>query len=650
MKKLYVFFISFFCFMMTACSESSTMEEAEDTTPDTEQLVEYITGISEEIDPLFMECETIEELATYLDKIKKIKGVADAWVTNTALYIETKGGFPLSWLYTPDINEENIEIRSTSVLGNDLYKSRSVAWDKHYMMEGFNKLCIIDQTYNDDRFNEKRTFFDFIENQYENAGFDVGRINGKDFNYNFIKDSLPEYNMIYMITHGFYDEKHNRHVFLSGTDVVIDKKNSEELRWMIKEKYLDKRVSVGYVKEIHGSDTLLVAYEAYSEDFIAGTTKKYDNSIIFWGACQSMKDNERLAESFLDKGAKVFIGYNESNCQAFHSGTLFWKYMLQYGCTNFEAFELLNKEDKHPNHPTAQLKIKYKNESDKNICIVHPCIETCDPTEIGSSSTTLNGKITGCSNIEFEFGFCYSRENKNPTVENGMKNDEVVNAMEDDCIIYSVVLSELEPETTYYFRTYMYINGQYIYGDVKTFTTTVGESASIAEAVDLGLSVKWASHNVGATKPEEYGGYYAWGEIEEKDVYALQNYEYVNSALRFEDIGENISGTKYDVAHVKWGNGWRMPTEAEVMELVSCRYERIDVNGVECLKFIGDNGNYIILPKAGGKSDKFVIGEDVMCWSSTVWSTDNECANLLYDTGVGVEMRYHGFPIRPVKD
>lgn len=93
---------------------------------------------------------------------------------------------------------------------------------------------------------------------------------------------------------------------------------------------------------------------------------------------------------------------------------------------------------------------------------------------------------------------------------------------------------------------------------------TTSTDKAPCEAVDLGLpsGTKWASCNVGATKPEEPGGYYAWGETEEKDYYAPSTYIHCDGAYNplFYDLGSDISGTEYDVAHVKWGGKWCMPT------------------------------------------------------------------------------------------
>ena len=139
------------------------------------------------------------------------------------------------------------------------------------------------------------------------------------------------------------------------------------------------------------------------------------------------------------------------------------------------------------------------------------------------------------------------------------------------------------------------------------------EPAVDARAIDLGLpsGIKWASCNVGATEPWEYGGYYAWGETEEKSNYDTSTYKYCN--------GSYFSMTKYctsssfgtvdnkttlepgdDVAHVKWGGSWRMPTKAEQDELRNnCTWTWTTLNGVDGYRVTGPNGNSIFLPAAG---------------------------------------------------
>lgn len=78
-------------------------------------------------------------------------------------------------------------------------------------------------------------------------------------------------------------------------------------------------------------------------------------------------------------------------------------------------------------------------------------------------------------------------------------------------------------------------------------------------AIDLGIGVKFACCNVGASAPWEYGGYYAWGETKVKSDYEENSYKYYVDGY-YKSLGYDIAGTAYDVAHVNWGGNWRMPT------------------------------------------------------------------------------------------
>ncbi len=125
-----------------------------------------------------------------------------------------------------------------------------------------------------------------------------------------------------------------------------------------------------------------------------------------------------------------------------------------------------------------------------------------------------------------------------------------------------------------------------------------------AKEVDLGLSVIWAGWNVGATSPEEYGGYYAWGEVNEKECYNNSTYEYFLYGPYYKDIGAEISGTVYDAARQKWGETWRMPTYSELNELIEkCTWTWIKYKEIEGYKVTGPNGRSIFLPATGYKQD-----------------------------------------------
>ena len=181
------------------------------------------------------------------------------------------------------------------------------------------------------------------------------------------------------------------------------------------------------------------------------------------------------------------------------------------------------------------------------------------------------------------------------------------------------------------------------------------EDISTDQKVDLGLSVYWAGWNVGASSPEGSGDYYAWGETTTKSNYTRDSYQYRNGS--YINIGSNISGTHYDVARAKWGGSWRLPTNAEMQELVDrCTWTWITYKGIDGYKVTGPNGNSIFLPAAGyrygtGINDRGSYG---YYWSGTLFKGESYVAYGLYfysiDRYVRNRNRENGHTVRPVSN
>ena len=172
--------------------------------------------------------------------------------------------------------------------------------------------------------------------------------------------------------------------------------------------------------------------------------------------------------------------------------------------------------------------------------------------------------------------------------------------------------------------------------------------------VDLGLpsGTKWATCNVGATAPEGYGNYYAWGETTTKSSYTEEN------SVTYGEPMSDISGNAtYDAARANWGSTWRMPTNAEMEELENnCTWTWTTQSGVTGMKVTGSNGNSIFLPAAGycfGTSRRHV-GEYGDYWSSSPKEGRDDCTyNLCFDSGdrdVSWVSRDYGPTVRPVSD
>jgi hypothetical protein len=173
---------------------------------------------------------------------------------------------------------------------------------------------------------------------------------------------------------------------------------------------------------------------------------------------------------------------------------------------------------------------------------------------------------------------------------------------------------------------------------------------SAVEAIDLGLSVKWASFNVGASKPEEYGVLFGWADVTGNKT-STSNDDYPSA-----NPPKNISGTEYDAAHVHWGGSWRLPTRDEQLELVEdCAWEKAKLNGVEGYRVTGKNGNSIFLAASGGRIGTRLLyqvsGGDF--WSGTLSDNTDEAHYMWFYGGrQAVEdlPRHYGFAIRPVTE
>ena len=178
-------------------------------------------------------------------------------------------------------------------------------------------------------------------------------------------------------------------------------------------------------------------------------------------------------------------------------------------------------------------------------------------------------------------------------------------------------------------------------------------------AIDLGLpsGTKWACCNVGASKPVEYGGYYAWGETEEKDYYDWKTYSFCDgNSYSCYSIGDDIAGTQYDVAHVRWGDSWKMSSIEQIQELCeNCSWQWLSINGINGQLVTGPNGNIIFLPASGRYfQDKFLYdGVEGEYWSSSISPDAKQDARLLSFspnvwTWISLISRAFGQTVRPV--
>ena len=229
-------------------------------------------------------------------------------------------------------------------------------------------------------------------------------------------------------------------------------------------------------------------------------------------------------------------------------------------------------------------------------------------------------------------------------------------------------ISSCERVMKEYFPNAKYLNSLGISGEVIRNTSSketvekwlneigilpIMADSETPDAVDLGLSIKWATYNVGATQPNDYGKLYGWADPSgDQTSETLEDYP-------SEEPPVSICGTEYDIATVNWGNQWRMPTQAECVELAeNCSWEWTEMDGINGMKVTGKNGNSIFLPAAASRTgDKISnqVGQRGCYWSGTLWPDNSNFASYLYFYSDASRVqpsrsnrRYIGMSVRPV--
>ena len=302
---------------------------------------------------------------------------------------------------------------------------------------------------------------------------------------------------------------------------------------------------------------------------------------------------------------------------------------------------------------------------------VMPVVVTSAVTQITENSAVLGGNVTYDGNVTVtERGVVYSTS-PNPVITNlnnfirpcGWGTGE-----------FTYNATTLQANTTYYVRAYAKNEKGTAYGAEVSFTTKSPSSSDPTGTanghgyVDLGLSVKWATCNVGANKPEDYGDYFAWGETTTNSTYNWSTYKYCNGSSstltkynnnsRYGTVdNKTVLDAEDDAAAVNWGGAWRMPTDAEMTELRGqCTWTWTTQNGVKGYRVTSNkNGNSIFLPAAGYRFDSSLGGAGSLCyyWSSSLYAYDTSYACCLYFTSSDVAWssslrRCYGLSVRPV--
>lgn len=280
-------------------------------------------------------------------------------------------------------------------------------------------------------------------------------------------------------------------------------------------------------------------------------------------------------------------------------------------------------------------------------------LETWSAQNVESKKAVIRGYCDAIeSGNQTQIGFVYS-----PNTNASMTIDDAtwVEANRTTNGAFSVTLTDLEAGTTYGYRACLILGEDVYYGDMLQFTT----EEPPGDAVDLGLSVCWADRNIGALAPHETGGLFGWadptGQATSADV-MNEGGAWDSPLYGGPNPPANISGTSLDIARTHWHMQWRLPTEAEISELVNeCDWTWTTSNGVPGYQVTGPNGNSIFLPVTGYRFGNEVFDPGFgYYWSGTLNNSRRTnayridfCAD---DWDYTSYARYAGHAVRPVID
>ena len=323
--------------------------------------------------------------------------------------------------------------------------------------------------------------------------------------------------------------------------------------------------------------------------------------------------------------------YNEAKALKFDSQNRTSNF-LEYRSNGFSVRPVCGGGFESPAPQYAQVKIDKFTDITSTSVVYH-----CTVTEDSGSDVTARG-ICWCLSP----GTPYIDENENNYTVDGEGMGS-----------FTGVITGLTPGERYHIRAYVTNGAGTRYSDLHYAVTYESDFENGHGFVELGLpsGLKWATCNVGAENPDDYGNYYAWGETEPNNVYTIDE-----CSTYYENDLYNIYGNpQYDAAATHWGGKWRMPTNVEMQELIdNCDWTWTTQNGVYGYEVKSRSSvNSIFIPAAGYRDNEELenAGTQGRYWCGTRPDPEHQGHCHKFEDNVNVcstEYRYYGFAIRPV--
>ncbi len=484
-------------FFVTCNSDDISNEDFPDN-PETEEdfdvfierLETEIFNVSDAVNALIDKYGSVDGMLNHIDEVAAVDGVSEIDTTEYKLILKTNEGFRISWERFPlgSLKSETAEVNELNKLMAKSASSKNRESEHIFkdIREWAKKICIVNQTSNDDLFKEENELYEKLYLDLKNSGYNVDYIDANKLTCEWIKNSMPDYNFILFNTHGYFHD--NLHWFATG-EISVDGTIKDICTFFKEFDGLFTKFSVEFINEKHGNSEVRVPYIHVSEKVFTGD---YKDDILFFTSCHTLEGNSKdipntaVADVFINKGATAFLGYNNTNTVGPKAGHDFLRNMM-LGYTVEEAFNKLDSCLKHEekvdfkpdnmdkiyNYDTY-LYLLPEDGKHKNVCIVHPKVTTGDADNITPNKATLSMIVEGVNQLDTIMHISILKDKDKKKVENPDSNSikYVIKNINYSTFSYEQNFSDLEENTTYYYRAFLKWGEHEYSGEIKEFITS----------------------------------------------------------------------------------------------------------------------------------------------------------------------------------
>ena len=504
---------------LSSCSSSSSDGDedwGEDYDPEYMEVCKHVAKVANSISDIFEKCQSLAELSEYEEDIRNMRYVKDVRFSNTTMFVDIAEYGPIRFSYFPKEESEDYSLDTEMIRRY----AATRAEDSSHPNLGLKKAILANQQYNDDdrpHCKEIVTITDWI---LSNCDIECTINNAPSID--FFKNEMFDYDIVFLITHGIWEEDLNVHWLLTSDTPKDDTSRLKPGDIYNHGNYPRDEVAWHSVKEMHGGQEVSVWYAMVSEKFIKNSEREFMNkgkTIFYNVACQSLmggsnvwRDNKErnysLAKILKEKGVGCYLGYDETNGIAQFAGMLFFRKMGS-GMSIKNAYETLPDICLHDKGSAIRDPFRIWNvtfvadllpfysEYNTQIAssrITGPALESLIDN---STSTRLDITMQAKSPLykeiniknsehndtynyyfkydKFRYGFEYGTKEdfSNALRTKGMAVDTQGCTHSGYTVSYSHTLTDdqLTPNTTYYYRAYFYDGIDYYYSDYKSFTT-----------------------------------------------------------------------------------------------------------------------------------------------------------------------------------